>query len=486
MCGLAGQICFGEERTNPLLLRNMLVAQEIRGKDASGAAYLKDGEILTIKKAITPRTFADVELTKKLWLDMANSPILLMHARHATQGPAKDNENNHPVVAADWVVTHNGHVSNDDDLIAYYGMTEERPAEVDTVAINMLLAQEESAEAALQHLSLLGGTATFLAWNITRPDEVVMARVNGPALYLSLNREHRILHWSSDPDGLHWTKRPGFGKLPFIDMTVLPQNSAFIVRPFTGEVKQYDLFPFTFRMPKVKKKVVSNSSKKDTLGPLGNTNFPPGTVNIQGTGTSNQPTGSICSSQTQMGFVSRSIENVATLLHKWFVQQNGPGGDPVLILTKKMSVSVGENYTQLHKPAPQFEAEMAGMVHLPLTGGEIKTPYGTWFLTPHHRWFRGAKRVKKYWDERVGPTVKQIINLPASTALQMALRDYYTLEAVKIYHKPESENQFINGLMCPLCGIISMPRVWREWNYTCAWCFVKSRGRAEVADNAIY
>lgn len=476
MCGLAGQVCFGDDRTNPLVLRNMLLANEIRGRDATGAAYLHDGEILTLKKAVSPRTFADVEVTKKLWLDMANSPILLMHARHATQGAAKDNDNNHPVVACDWVVTHNGHVHNDYDLIAYYGMTEERPAEVDTVAINMALAQGETAEESLSHIALLGGTATFFAWNITRPDEIVLARVNGPALYLSLNREQRILYHSSDPDGLRYTQNRGVGVLPFVNVSLLPQNSAFVLNPFTGSIKQYDLYPASFHMPRIKKKEEAKE-KTTTNSPLV-TNFRPGDLTAIG-GITHQP-GPSSSDRSLV----RMAEGVVSMVKRWFEKETGEGGEHLLILTKGMCVSVLGDYTKLSKPGPQFEAEMVGMAFTPLSSGEVKTPYGTWYLTPHHRWFRGAKRIKRHWDARVSPVLKRSIRLPAEPVLALALREKYQLETVRVYHKAEDPQAYVLGYMCPWCGIISLPRVWREWAYICAWCNVKSTPSGEGVSNA--
>ena len=63
-----------------------------------------------------------------------NTQYVLLHTRFTTQGSTSNNANNHPVVSEGMVVTHNGVLYNDSDIIAQLGVTP--VGEVDTEAIN--------------------------------------------------------------------------------------------------------------------------------------------------------------------------------------------------------------------------------------------------------------------------------------------------------------------------------------------------------------
>lgn len=484
MCGLAGQFCFGDARTAPGVLRHMLAAQEIRGKDSAGVAYLRNNEIMVAKKAVAPKDFIEHTLSSKTWTEIAASPVVLLHARHATQGIAAHNENNHPVLAADWVVTHNGHVTNDYDLIQYYGMTKERPAAVDTVAINLALAQGETIEESLSHVSLIDGKATFLAWHVHRPKEILLARINGPALYLHRSKD-KILYWSSDTDGLQKTAKPELGNVEFINVATLPQNTAFLLTP-TG-VRQYDLAVRPFRLPKPLPKPVTYKNKKETTEPSGPlvTNFKPGLVVLPDSGSQKTTTALSIVGVSEPGRlpIASKAQDLTKVMDRWLNHNKGftttttESGTDInynfTILTKQESIKCHEDYKALAKPAPQFEAGMLGIVGFPpLTAATFKTPYGTWLVTPNNRWFRGAKRVKSFWLEQITLPTGYDVVLPAYPALREKLHDSKKLEIIRLYSK-DDEGQLC--LMCPWCGIISKIMTWKDWGYTCTWCWVKSK-----------
>lgn len=492
MCGLAGNLSFGDVRSTPEQLKHMLVTQQIRGRDATGIAYYTESQIHVNKSNVEPQTFVVKDLSSAQWKTVAASPIVLMHARHATQGHQSNNENNHPVVACDWVVVHNGHVRNDKELIQFYGMADERPAEVDTVVINMALAQGETAEESISHLSMLGGAATFMAWNVHRPQELLIGRINGPALFMHLDRRDRILYWSSDTDGLRPTGRMGIGDLKFINVAAMPQNTVFW---YTGEeFRQYKLDLNPFNLPKPIKESSylpahyrGKEKGKGTSSPLVlATNFHDNEIaahtEIGGEASPMYPIGNFPASSTDSGLTA--------LLGKWMnqVRDNLLADDDPFLLTDTMAIAIHENYTTLKKPAPNFEPGMIGVAAFPPKKVETyTTPYGTWFLTPNNRWFRGAKRIKAHWGKIREETGLSVL-LPASAEFQNAVRGYYRLEVIKLYDD-KAESNYTLLLMCPWCGIIAKPQQWQMNGYTCVWCKVRSNLRysqsAEASSNSV-
>ena len=469
MCGLAGQICFGKERTEPDLLKKMLIAQEARGKDSAGVAFRGEKGIYISKRALPPAGFVNSVLSAEDWKRVSKSAIVLMHARQATKGPPKDSVNNHPVNACGWVVTHNGHVSNDDDLIEYYGRTKDRPAAVDSVAINMALAQGETAEESLNHISMLGGTATFIAWALNKPDEIIIARVNGPQLFLQKKKD--ILYWSSDPDGMKVLARNDWMDLPFTDVAVMPQNTAFVIN--RDVIKKYALSVSPFRMPLPYKKPNPPPPKKNATTSTGGhhplevvkSNFPPTDLPIIGTPS---PLGGATIDDPGIALKSTS----GGLVDKFIAKMNGPESKvPLVVLSSTDVVYCPGDYKALAKPPPVFDPGVVIAANMPMLGGQYTTPYGTWYLTVYHRFFAGAKRVKAHWRNVVEKATGVAVHLPATAYTMSKFADKYELE---VFHIKRATGEVFTLLMCPWCGIATRTHVWKRWDNTCRWCNVHS------------
>jgi len=478
VCGLAGSLNYGAARPHPEVLKAMLVAQTPRGRDSTGIAFNKDGKIWALKEAVEPRAFVANTVPAGAWKDIARSPIILMHARHATQGPKTDNRNNHPVLACEWVTVHNGQIRNDDPLIQMYGMTAERPADVDTVAINMALAQGDTVEESIKHLSMLEGTATFMAMNETRPEQLLIGRINGPPLYFHLDKKAQIMYWSSDVDGLRSTGRGGFGDLKFVNVSTMPNNTVFLYD--NGTIRQFKIEVRPFYMPKPVKPMSSHlpAHYRGHQGQQAGTPGGPLAVvqsNIPEIPAKVMETGGDESSLNKNTDLSHTI-------HTWMDKARGMEGDEPILFTKGAAITPHEDYPKLGKYAPNFEAGMVGMAELPpLRSAEYITPYGTWLLTPHHRFFRGAKRVKEHWTKMRDKLGLNII-LPAGTKLQEELKGMFRLEVLRLYPNKKA-TQYSIGLMCPWCGIISKPQTWKQNGYNCSWCKVRSQlriGKAEI------
>ncbi len=94
------------------LVNRLAVASEVRGTDASGIAYVKNGELIIYKKPKPAH--------KMRFYFPDNTTVLTGHTRMTTQGNAKYNYNNHPFAGrtADgtFALCHNGVLYNDDVL----------------------------------------------------------------------------------------------------------------------------------------------------------------------------------------------------------------------------------------------------------------------------------------------------------------------------------------------------------------------------------
>ena len=111
MCALYGFINYGKilsKKELKKLVRNLSIASELRGTDASGVAYVRNGKIVIYKK---PQPSHEVN-----FYFPSDITILTCHTRMATHGNARNNYNNHPFVGhtaeSDFALCHNGVLFN--------------------------------------------------------------------------------------------------------------------------------------------------------------------------------------------------------------------------------------------------------------------------------------------------------------------------------------------------------------------------------------
>lgn len=113
MCGLFGFTCYGQTIKNLSDLTNSLATESaIRGTDATGIAFVNDGNLQIIKEA------------KSAYAMKFKHPdgirTLIGHTRHSTQGSEKKNQNNHPfygkLKSGKFALAHNGVLTNDKAL----------------------------------------------------------------------------------------------------------------------------------------------------------------------------------------------------------------------------------------------------------------------------------------------------------------------------------------------------------------------------------
>lgn len=115
MCAIFGFVNYGHalSRKNlKELTRRLSVESEVRGKDASGIAYVRKGELKVFKR---PKPAHKVR-----FYFPDDTAILTGHTRMTTQGNAKYNYNNHPFTGhtadGNFALCHNGVIYNDKEL----------------------------------------------------------------------------------------------------------------------------------------------------------------------------------------------------------------------------------------------------------------------------------------------------------------------------------------------------------------------------------
>ena len=134
MCGIGGfYSCSGG--SVPLeALKSLWRGLESRGTHAAGfALQWAEADKPVVCKQPGPGHRMHKRLSKLVGTGETTQYVML-HTRFTTQGSTNNNANNHPVVSEGMVVTHNGVLVNDSDILARLGVNP--IAEVDTEAIN--------------------------------------------------------------------------------------------------------------------------------------------------------------------------------------------------------------------------------------------------------------------------------------------------------------------------------------------------------------
>jgi hypothetical protein len=235
MCGIAGGVRLVGE--GPALsaaqIQAFLLENQYRGRDATGCGFVEEGRWFTVASPLPAREFLS-GLGAQALTRIAAAPAVLLHTRAATLGDPSVRANNHPVVFDGWVVTHNGRVRNHAQVFERHAASGRRgPHEVDSVAINLVLAQ------GLDHLSTLVGEVTFAAGCASDPTILLLSRNrDGNAVYYSIQEDETgaVLLWSSIPDALPVARRFGIRVGPY------PLDARRVLRVTRGTtVEEYEL-----------------------------------------------------------------------------------------------------------------------------------------------------------------------------------------------------------------------------------------------------
>ena len=119
MCAIFGFLNYGKKisyKKLKNLVKELSIACEVRGTDATGISYVKDGKIKVFKKP-KPAHKINIYFSK-------DTTALIGHTRYTTQGSEKFNQNNHPFKSDlnGFSLAHNGVICNDKELRYQYDL----------------------------------------------------------------------------------------------------------------------------------------------------------------------------------------------------------------------------------------------------------------------------------------------------------------------------------------------------------------------------
>lgn len=178
MCAVFGYLDYKGKMSNAILkklIRNLSIAAEVRGTDATGISYVNHEKVVTFKKAKPAHKV-------KLFFPR-NTKCVIGHTRMTTQGSEKYNYNNHPFDGKcgteTFALAHNGVLYNDAELKAKYHLSK-TPIETDSYVAVQLLEQEKQlhTESIKKMAELVNGSFVF---TILRNDNTLfLVKGNNP------------------------------------------------------------------------------------------------------------------------------------------------------------------------------------------------------------------------------------------------------------------------------------------------------------------
>jgi glucosamine 6-phosphate synthetase-like amidotransferase/phosphosugar isomerase protein len=254
MCGIFGIIRYGDKpvpilqvNSVKLLMSELLLTAEMRGKDASGVALLNGNGIRVYKAPLNAtrlmQTQGYADLKDALTCDFH---AVIGHARAQTKGTYKNNHNNHPIIADKIVGVHNGMIANDDSLFAQYSGKIIRAAQVDSEIIFRLLNHflsnpEISLIKASQSISeMLMGSYACAFLDSNRSKFVTLIRHWNPIDVIVVPAAHLIIFAS-----VGFMAKRALGKTSFtmfsIEEKEIPNNMGAKISIETGEIELFHL-----------------------------------------------------------------------------------------------------------------------------------------------------------------------------------------------------------------------------------------------------
>ena len=208
MCGIMGYYCFGAIRPDKQKITTMFELLQSRGTDASGFAFLRDGNLIVQKAAIR----SSIMVHSKEWQEVELPPVFIAHTRMKTQGSERNNNNNHPLFnKAGLCIVHNGMIHNDEEIFG----KQKRDGEVDSEAILAVLSSKGKGDKIKKVFEKLEGSFAFALIDRSNPDRLVLVKKDNP-LELLYDDLSDILYFCSEADimreslGIQRKSRRGF------------------------------------------------------------------------------------------------------------------------------------------------------------------------------------------------------------------------------------------------------------------------------------
>jgi len=215
----------------------LLVDNEHRGNDASGLVIQQnDGKLNVLKKDIPGWklvTSQEYEDFIKAHLH-PESRSVLVHARGASIGNPRDNNNNHPIHAGLSAVIHNGVIRNSSELFGTLKL--ERKSEPDTDIARAIFDKWGLTEKAITMLGKGTGSGAIAVVHPEYPNKLALIRSGNP---LTLASNENFFFFSSEKATLHKACRPYIERMgmwfqaqrPDVDFSNMVDNTGWIIGP---------------------------------------------------------------------------------------------------------------------------------------------------------------------------------------------------------------------------------------------------------------
>ncbi len=195
MCGLVG-IAGDIVARDVSLFSQMLLADELRGKHATGIArIIKDSDTLRVghaKLAISASFFRHLPIFDMITKPSVNLTALLGHNRHATKGASDSHQNAHPFKHGNITLMHNG------SLTSHHNLTKGHFT-VDSEAICAAF----QADGAMEVIPKLRG-AFALVWADEEAQTLSFVRNSERPLHIAFHHKTNKMYWASEKNMLIW------------------------------------------------------------------------------------------------------------------------------------------------------------------------------------------------------------------------------------------------------------------------------------------
>lgn len=187
-------------------IHELSVAAEARGKDATGLAWFKDGQLQIAKEPLPARRF-HCQLPKDV-------SFVMGHTRMTTQGSAKKNYNNHPFAgrtkAISFAFAHNGILYNDAELRVLHHLPKTKIETDSYAAVQLLEKRTLDLQGIGYAAEQLEGSFSF---TVLEPDGIYLVKGNNPLCLMDFPQQGFYLYASTQEVLEKATRRLHLGKM---------------------------------------------------------------------------------------------------------------------------------------------------------------------------------------------------------------------------------------------------------------------------------
>jgi glucosamine 6-phosphate synthetase-like amidotransferase/phosphosugar isomerase protein len=195
MCGIFGVVARQDQYPSAYkLTRNLMLATQVRGSDATGVAGFSEDAQIYGKNAVPAHNFVHTNTFQLL--KVAKPTLTIGHCRLATHGSETKNINNHPFKAGNLYLAHNGVITNYFSLEAQMQLW--RKTECDSeVLLRIIATEKEDIVKGIQKIFNKVQGSYACAVIDAHEQQLWLFRNNGSPLTIAFNPKRKVLAFAS-------------------------------------------------------------------------------------------------------------------------------------------------------------------------------------------------------------------------------------------------------------------------------------------------